>query len=442
VPKSATYKSPSSIKEKYHQKTLSEDAIYTTYHRTLDMSPLFAEYVWMQLSVFDLSELGLGLLYNILPIDYQPYSIDFTYVAPTPEETLQGIWAKFEPVRFDILYRWMTDFREYILENFREEFQPDLLIGIAEKAVYGVTPYARGVYDPILAREFLRASAHKLRLLRTPDQTWRAMLEQIADYLLMIGVTDDNVFNRIMMLFSAQTQSFVLGLSMLGRSYLSTMEEEYAKIPFLDAQGNIHDLKFRALDHLQLGFILWVTPLGYGLLLPKESIYKLPEGKRNPSIIKVMMEKIRGIIFRLTLSTWSYSNYNRPEEMINYHKSDRANQYDLLQTQRRMVESWVYTMVPPEESNAVRIRQYQNAILQAIGFKAKRHKWGFQLWRHMTEDQFYEWWLDYWTKQGLTKETLANLYQTAKTWLVRLRSDKIALGEKIKKRRKQLALTV
>jgi len=439
VPKSATYKSPSSIKEKYHQKTLSEDAIYTTYLRTLDIYPLFAEYVWMQLSVFDLSELGLGLLYNILPIDYQPYSIDFTYVAPTPEETLQGIWAKFEPVRFDILYTWMTDFREYILENFKEEYQPDLLVGIAEKAIYGVTPYARGVYDPVLAREFLRATFHKLRLLRTPDTTWRVMLEQIADYLLMIGVTDDNVFNRIMMLFSAQTQSFVLGLSMLGRSFLSTMEGEYAKVPFLDAQGYIHDLKFRTLDHLQLGFILGVTPLGYGLLLPKESIYKLPEGKKNPSIIKVMTEKIRGIIHRLTLSTFSYSNYNRPEEMIDYHRSDRADQYDLLQTQRRMVESWVYRMVPPEESNAVRIRQYQNALLQAVGFKAKRHKWGFQSWRHMTEDQFYEWWLDYWTKQGLTRETLENLYQTAKTWLVRMRSDKLALGERIKKRRKQLA---
>jgi len=60
----------------------------------------------------------------------------------------------------------------------------------------------------------------------------------------------------------------------------------------------------------------------------------------------------------------------------------------------------------------------------------------------MTEDQFYEWWLDYWTKQGLTRETLKDLYQQAKIWLIRLRSDKLTLGEKIKKRRKQLALTV
>ena len=442
MPRSMINKPSSSIKAKYHQKVASEDAIYITWIRNLDIQKLFAEYAWMQLSIFDLSELGLGLLYSILPIDYQPYSIDFTYQLPTPEETLQGIWAKFQPVDFSKLYIWMTDFKEYIIENFKEEYQPDLLIGVAPKAIYGVTPYGRGVYDPIIAREFLRATFHKLRLLRTPDTTWVTTMEHIAEFLDMIGVTDDNIFNRLMMLYSAQSQSFVLGLGILGRSRLTTTEGEYAKIPFLDAQGYIHDLKFRTLDHLQMGFILGVTPLGYGILLPKTSTYKMPEGKKNPAIIKIMTMKIKGIINRLTLSTWAYSNYNKPEEMVNYHRSDKADQYDLLQTQRRHIENWVYARIPPEESNLVRIRQYQNALLQAMAWKAKRHVWGFESWKTMTDEQFYAWWLDYWTKQGLTKQTLEDLYQNSKTWLTRLREDKVAIGEKVKTRRKQLALTV
>jgi len=52
--------------------------------------------------------------------------------------------------------------------------------------------------------------------------------------------------------------------------------------------AEILDVKFRTLDHLQLGFILGVTPLGYGLLLPRESIYQLPGGKENPPIIDVI----------------------------------------------------------------------------------------------------------------------------------------------------------
>jgi len=442
MPRSMINKSAGSIKEKYHQKTLSENAVYNTYVRLLDVEPMFAEYVWMQLSVFDLSELGLGLIHSILPIDYEPYSISYTYETPTPQETLQGIWMKFKPVDLSKFYTWMSDFREYVIENFKEEFQPDILITRPEKAIYGITPYGRGIYDPIVAREFLRATFHRLRLLRTPDTTWKAMMEQIADYLKMIGVTDDHVFNRIMMLFSAQTQSFVLGLSMLGRSRLSETEGDYAKIPFLDAQGNIHDLKFRTLDHLQIGFILGVTPLGYGLLLPKSSIYKLPEGKKNPPIIKVMVEKITGIINRLTLTTWSYSNYNRPEEMLDYHKSERANQYDLIQHLRRHVERWVEAQIPPEESNPVRIRQYQNAILQAICWKAKRHRWGFKSWESMTEDDFKGWWKDYWKGQGLNESTLQTLYQRMSIWLKDARQNKLNLGRKVQQIRKRLALSV
>lgn len=442
MPRSVIGRDPTTVKAKYHKKTLSDNAVYNTYIRMLDVEPIFAEYVWLQLPVFDLSELGLGLLYNILPVDFEPYSVNFSFEPPTKEETLQGIWAKFEPVDFARLYRWTTDFREYVVENFKEEYQAGLITMTAEKAVYGVTPYARGVYDPIVAREFLRATFHRLRLLRTPDESWKSMLRQIADFLEMVGVTDDNVFNRIMMLFSAQAQSFVLGLGVLGRSRLSEVDGDWAKIPFMDAQGYVHDLKFRTLDHLQFGFILGVTPLGYGLLLPKESIYRLVDGKKNPPFVKVLVEKVYGIIQRLTLSTFSYCNYNRPDEMKDYHRSDRTNQYDLLQAQRRLIEEWVHRRVPPEESNPVRIRQYQNAVLQYVSYRAKRHRWGFKSWRRMTEDQFKEWWVDYWTSQGLSKRVLNDLYEGMRLWLRGVRESKLSLGRRIQEARKRLALSV
>jgi len=164
-----------------------------------------------------------------------------------------------------------------------------------------------------------------------------------------------------------------LGLSVLGVSRLSTREGDWAVIPFMDAKGNVYDVKFRTLDHLQIGFILGVTPLGFGVLLSKDSVYKLPEGKKNPPIARVVSEKTRGTISRLSLSTWAWSNYNKPEEMVDYHKSDKADQYDLLQMQRRMIESWVEARIPSEEATAVKLRQYQNAVLQAVCWRAKRH---------------------------------------------------------------------
>ena len=429
-------------KQKYNQKTLSDSAIYNIYLRTLDASPLFAQYAWLQLSAFDLTELGMGLLYSILPVDFQPYAIDFTYVTPTPSETLQGIWAKFEPVDFAKLYTWMTDFREYVIENFKEEFQPEVLIGMLPKAIYGVTPYGRGVYDPVVTREFLRATFWKLRLIRTPDVSWQKMMDDIADYLNMVGVTDEHVFNRLMMIFSVQTNAFVLGLSLLGRSRLTETVEGWGVVPIKTAKGEIYDLYFKTLDQLQMGFILGVTPLGYGLLLPEQSIYKLPEGKKNPTVIKVMVEKIKGIISRLTLTTWAYTNYQKPEEILDWHKSERTTQYHILQTQRRIIEDWVAKQVPPEEANAVRIRQYQNAVLQAVSWRAKRHKFGYDAWKFMTEEQFKEWWKVYWKGQGLNEATLETLYTRMEVWLKRLREEKVSLGEKVKKTRLRLALSL
>ena len=428
-------------KIKYFEKTLSKDAVYSTYLRSLDVSPIFAQYAWLQLTAFDLTELGMGLLYNILPVDFQPYAIDFTYVTPTPSETLQGIWAKFETVDFAKLYTWMTDFREYVIENFKEEFQKEVLLGIVPKAIYGVTPYGRGVYDPVVAREFLRATFWKLRLLRTPDISWLKTLDEITELIRMVGVTDEHVFNRLMMIFSAQLGAFVLGLSILGRSRLTEVKDGWGVVPTKTAKGEIHELRFKTLDHLQFGFILGVTPLGYGLLLPKQSIYKLPEGKRNPTVIKVLVNKIKGIINRLTYVTWAYSNYNKPEEMLNPHKSERTTQYHELLTQRHFVERWVANRIPPEEANPIKIRQYQNAILQAVAWRAKAHKWGYEAWRYMSEEEFKEWWLTHWKRQGLNETTLKALYEGAQIWLKRLREEKLEVGSKVKQSRLRLALS-
>jgi len=289
-----TYKTPTIMKIKYHRKTLTDSAVYSTYVRLLDVEPEFARVMWLQIPVFDLAELGMGLLYAIVPAEWEPYAIDFEFETPKVEEMLQGIWAKFKPVPFEKLYLWMTDFREYIMENIKPEFQATLMTLTVEKAIYGVTPYGRGIYDPVVAREFLRSTFQRLKLMRTPNMSWRNMLDHIADFLGMIGVTDEITFNRLMLLFSAQRESFVLGLGILGYSKLSG-EKGFAKIPFMDAKGNIWDVKFKTLDHLQMGFILGITPLGYGVLLPKESIYTLPEGKRNPTFLKILQSLYEGV---------------------------------------------------------------------------------------------------------------------------------------------------
>jgi hypothetical protein len=251
----------------------------------------------------------------------------------------------------------------------------------------------------------------------------------------MVGVTDEHIFNRLMMIFSAQTYSFVLGLSLTGRSRLTETVNGLGVVPIKTAKGEIYDLGFRTLDHLQMGFILGVTPLNYGLLLPMETIYVLPEEKKNPPAIRLIVEKIRSIIERTPLTAWSYVNYEKAEETLNYHVNQKVNQYHILQTQRTIIEEWVAKQIPREEANPVRIRQYQNAVLQAVAYKVKRHKWGYDGWKAMSEDQFKEWWKLNWSGQGLNISVLDKLYEGMKIWLRNIREEKVSLGEKIKKTR-------
>ena len=429
-------------KAKYHSKTLSDSAVEVTFTRNLDVYNLHAEYVWMNIPLFDLTQLGIAVQYGLTPSEFEPWMIDFTYSLPKPEEALQGIWAKFTPVDFTKLYEWLKELPKTLEAITRPEAYTSMRPFLKSKAVYGKTYYGQGVYDPELAREAIQATFWKLRQMRTADISWVRDVRDIAKLLEMAGVTEAVVWNRLMLMMSAQINSFVLGLSPLGKGRLARTEDGCAVIPIIRSDGKLVEVKFRTLDHLMFGFILGVTPLGYGMLLPKEGVLKKPTREEPSPLSQMIGGKARGITYRITASTWAWAQYNKPEEMVDRHKSDRTAQYDILQEQRRQVERWVEARVPPEESNPVKLRQYKNAVLQLISWPAKRHRWGFRLWKAMSEEQFKEWWLTYWERQGLNKGVLEGLYEGARLWLRRLREEKLRLGEKVRQRRLRLALSV
>ncbi|MGB9760024.1 MAG: hypothetical protein ACPLZG_09390, partial [Thermoproteota archaeon] len=212
-----------------------------------------------------------------------------------------------------------------------------------------------------------------------------------------------------------------------------------AVIPYITPDGRVIEVKFYTLDHLMFGFILGVSKLGFGALLPKESTFYQPEGKKNPEFIEVIKNKVKGIINRQTLSTWSYALYNKPEEMVDYHKSERTEQYDLLQTQRRFIEDWVLSRLPKTVTSKVLVRQYQNAVLQAVGWKTKRHFWGFEPFKDTPEDKFKDWWLANWKAYGLDENILLDLYNNLETIIKAIRDVKTQIGEKVKKTRRILS---
>jgi len=424
----------------YHEKVLSGDALSVNWMRFIEISPLFAEWIWLQVHPFDLSQLGLGLIYGILPIDFEPFNLYQEYRPPTDEEVEQGIWVDFQRISMESLYIWMSEFPSMLQTMFKEQFQEDLMLTRPEKAIYGVTMYARGVYDPVIAREFIRATFHRLRLLRLPDISYLFSMEDVRELLDMADVTDRHIFDRLSLLFSAQRDTFILGLSLLGKAPLARGKDGMTEFTFINHEGREMTVKASTLDQLMFGFILGVTPLGYGYLLPRETTFSQEEGKKNPKIFELLLNKYYKFLSQLPLTPWAYGNYNRPEEMLSPHRSDRAEQYHLLMTMRDHVERWVEAQIPPEESNPLKIRQYKSAVLQLISWRAKVHQWGYTSWRLMSEEEFKAWWLDNWARQGLNTNVLQQIYERSKTWIAHLRQEKERLGKRIRIRRRQLAL--
>jgi intein/homing endonuclease len=788
-----TYES-SRIKEKYHDKVASENAIMDTWWRLIDITDLFAEYAWLQITAFDLSQLGIGLLLSILPYEFKPYSIEFEYSMPSLDEVMQGIWANFEKIVYELEYTWTSNWKEFIETNFKPEFWKDLEKLTQRKARYGYSTFSGYIYDPVLPREYLTETYHKMRLIRTPDVTWKATVQQIGETVAISDHVTRTSILRLSLISIAQTESFCLGLSVLGRSTLRGTPSEGATIPYVTPENELVELKYYTLDNLQMGFILGVTELGYAVLTPQTSTYSQKDGKENPNIVQHEVKKVRKAVDTLTLSTWAYcydentevltregfkkfselsyndeiatlnpetdeieyqhpiaiykfnykgkmvyingrsidllvtpehklyctnfyrerkgknegynfieaisllqsykyqkykfkrtakwkgvnieyfelpnyeknwvtrgayrvfkedkklipivdwlklfawyiaegdtsthgkvriantneknlqeilelceklgfnasiygnsakgfekagikiysvqlwkylsqfgkatekfipnwvkmlppdklqifletitkgdghkdsknwkyytsskrladdiqeiaikagytasvgetddtrygrnihryivhidrerkdvaltqkpslidyngfvydvtvpkhhiilvrrngkicwssnSNYNKPEEMLDYHRSDKTAQYDIIQSQRKFIEEWVRNQIPSSEANPVTVRQYQNAVLQAITWKAKRHKWGFKPFKDTPEDTFKSWWLTHWTSQGLKQPTLENLYSRLENIIPTIRSTKWTLGEQVKKIRRMRSGTL
>jgi hypothetical protein len=424
----------------YFKKLLSDDALMVNISNMIRVAPLFASDVWLDVTAMDTAVIGLGLVSAITPSELEPLNVSFDYRLAEPHEMEQGIWFVFEPVRFRDLYAFLTDLQEYVIANFQEQFQQEVIKKLYQKALYGITPYGRGLYDPPVAREFVRSTLHRLRLLRGTDKSYFDALDNSVARAGIAEPVRDLEFNRLFLVASAQVNAFVLGLSVLGRSTLTRTEDGWGVVPTKDSFGGIHDVRFRTLDHLQLGFILDITPLGYGFLLPEESMYRMPTPRENPPIINVITEKARKISRSVGITPWAYANYNRPEEMIDHHRSERTAQYDLLMAQRRFLEDWVEKRIPPDEANPVRIRQYKNAVLQLVSWKAKAHAWGYDGFEAMDDVQFEIWWYENWRRQGLNLSTLIRLYGEIESWLRPLRQRKLDLGRKVRETRKRLAL--
>ena len=463
-------------KKKYWSKVLKETAIWANYQRAVDTESIFGEWAWSETMFFIWMNISSMFIFGLQPYELEPLDPEYRTELPTLEEFLQGIKIKFIPIDVGETYK------EFYWETFKEEVPPlldyvtsvittcypefkDFLLPLEKrKLVIGETKYGEGYLDPPVVRDFIRSTLYELAKRRIDFERIRKLYKIIVEKKMVSRGVAEAIYNRIVHHFQTIFQSFTLdynllnysklspsllrvGVSYYGTSYVNTHANETCEgtlIPILTWREELRTTTISKFDEVNTGLVLNVTPLNFGLLMDRKIMYRplpmpKPEAKGTPMPSKLIDWKVRRMISRYRATGVGFGNYQRPEEAFDFHKSERADHYHQLRDFYRHFDMLVENMLAGRDIDAFRMNMYKRAVAMLIGHKKKRHKWGYSAYKDMTEEEFKEYWLDYWGKQGLDINILNELYNSVIKWVKPLRSKLEDLGRKLAERRKRLA---
>jgi len=437
-------------KRKYAEKVLSLSAMDIMYQRILDGESWFSDWAWQYLPLFLNLNISSLFIFALSPEELLPFSLDFVIELPSIEEWLEGIRLKFKKI--DIGTQWQDFFYKYYLEivppkldfdTFIDFTIPDIWIPSFKrekerKLIIGKTKYGEGYVDPPVIREFLTSTFYELFKRKPRYERLKELIDEVMKTQEIEEWVGATVFHRINMLTECIYQDFILDVGILNISVLhpksskhSVIIEDYTGIPRVVEYEKLHDI--------QMGFILDISYLNEGYLLPKNFRYRVTVVGVTPYFIMFQDKRVRDLISRFRATHIGFINYQRIEEMMDWHKSERAEQYGELQRIRYTIDSMVTNILKDKDVDAFRLNLYKRAVNQLIGHKKKRHKWGYDGWKAMTEEEFKNWWIEHWVRQGLNRDLLNLLYERLIKVCQYLRDESEKLGERLKRTRERLA---
>jgi hypothetical protein len=244
------------------------------------------------------------------------------------------------------------------------------------------------------------------------------------------------VHDKMALVADTHVICFTLDYSLLDVSQLceqyeldSTMGKSY----FVNIDNQIVSVAFKNLADAQYGLILDITPLNYGYLMPEEDVYE-----HSPEMYVASVEdKMARFRDRLMLTPLALTNYQTGEEAADYTKNERleiwGNLMGLRYTIEAIVKNWIDNNVT--ELDIITRRKYVTAVLQLVGHVGKRHKWGYKVFRIMSDDELKQWWVDYWGQQGLDRSVLEKLWSLVAPLLPAIVAKKLELGRKPRRQR-------
>lgn len=442
-------------KRKYYAKVLSESAIWLNYQRSVDTEPIFSEWAWSESLLFIWLDISSLFIFGLEPYELEPLDPEFRTELPSLAEFLQGIKLKLIPLDVGEAYRqfyWdiygvevppLLDYVTFVMATCWPEYAGWLLEQRKRKLIVGESVYGTSYVDPPVIRDFIRSTLYELARRRMDFNRIREVYRTIVDRGLVAEGVVEAIYNRLALHFQSLFENLVLDYNLLGYSKLCARTAKSAAVPVTTWRGQALDLRYVKFDELGMGFILDVTPLNFGILMDRRSVFKpspLSPRDRGTTVLSHFIDwKVRRMVSRYRATGVALGNYQRPDEAYDFHRSERADHYGQLRAFYHHLDRLVEEVLRGEGVDAFRMNMYKRAAAMLVGYRKKRHKWGYDAWRSMSEEEFRGWWLEYWSRQGLDINTLNRLYSVVGKWLKPLRRSLEELGRRLSRRRMQLA---
>lgn len=444
-------------KRKYFSKLLSESAIWMNYLRTLDTLSLFSEWAWSESLFFIWLDISNLFIFGLDPTELLPLDPEFHVKLPTVQEFLQGIKLKLEPVDVGEAWRifyWdiyglevppLLDFVTFITVQCWPEYLGFILEQQKRKLIVGESVYGTSYVDPPVIREFIRSSLWELARRRIDLTRIRQFYQVVVDKARINEGIVEAMYNRLALHLHTLFEKFILDYNLLNYSKLCEATSETTKAPMVTWRGEYREVEFRKFNEINCGFILDITPLNLGILMDDRIIYKpspLETHDVGTTVLSDFIDwKVRRMISRYPATGVAFGNYQRPDETLAWHRSERADHHHQLRLFYYYIDAVVDSLLEKEDVTIFEKNLYKRAAAMLLGHPKKRHKWGYEAYKAMIEEEFKEYWLSYWEKQGLNTFVLNKIYQVFGKWAKSYRRNLKNLGEKLKKKRYNLSQT-
>ena len=434
---------------------LSESAIWTNYQRTIDTESIFSEWAWAESMFFIWLNISSLYIFGLEPYEIAPLDPEFKVELPSLEEFLQGIKVKFTPQTVEEAYKEFNkdyfnrevppvlDFDTFIDDTIKPEHTDKIKEQKTRKAIWGVSKYGESYVDPPVIRDFMRSTLYELAKRRMDFNRIRKLYQIAIDKGFIGKGIIESIYNRLVLHFQTIFESFILDYNLLNYSKLCERGSRKTTIPIMTWRGETFDAKITKFDEVNMGFILDVTPLNFGILMDRKSVFK-PSPRSYPekgtTIPSYFIDwKVRRMVSRYRATGVGFGNYQRPDEAYEFHRSERADHYHQIRLFYHHLDSLVDNFLEKEDVDVFKRNMYKRAVAMLVGHRKKRHNWGYDAFKSMSEDEFKAWWLEYWCRQGLDINILNRLYEMVKPCLQNLRSGLKELGRKLALKRKQLS---